>query len=65
MSCFQSHHCEVFFTCFRHCVNTVNTRLIPVKPARVNNNYNNNNNNINIKLNNILITIVIIIMIIK
>ena len=77
MSCFQSHHCEVFstwvFVC--HCVNTVNTRLIPVKPTRLNNNNSNSNNNNNnnnnnngnnnkLKLNNILI-IVVIIMIIK
>ena len=45
----------------------MNTRLIPVKPTRLNNNNNNNNNNGNnnkLKLNNRLI-IVVIIMIIK
>ena len=43
----------------------MNTRLIPVKPTRLNNNNNNNNGNNNkLKLNNRLI-IVVIIMIIK
>ena len=61
MSCFQSHPCEVFFTwvfvC--HCVNTVNTRLIPVKPTRL------KKKKIIIimiiKLNNILIIIIMIV----
>ena len=48
MSCLRSHHCEVFltwvFVC--HCVNTVNTRLRPVKPTRLNNSNNDNNNKV-------------------
>ena len=63
MSCFQSHPCEVFFTwvfvC--HCVNTVNTRLIPVKPTRLKKKKKIIIIIIIIKLNNILIIIIMIV----
>ena len=63
MSCFQSHPCEVFFTwvfvC--HCVNTVNTRLIPVKPTRLKKIIIIIVIIIIIKLNNILIIIIMIV----